>query len=34
MENEKYTQDQLIEFLNDGHKKNHHCFILIYLAFR
>ena len=32
MENEKYTQDQLIEFLNDGHKKNHHCFILIYLV--
>lgn len=32
MENEKYTQDQLIEFLNDGHKKNHHCFVLIYLV--
>jgi len=31
-EEEKYTQDQLIEFLNDGHKKNHHCFILIYLV--
>jgi hypothetical protein len=32
MENEKYTQDQLIEFLNEGHKKNHHCFVLIYLV--
>jgi hypothetical protein len=32
MENEKYTQDQLIEFLNDGHKKSHHCFVLIYLV--
>jgi len=32
MENEKYTQNQLIEFLNDGHKKNHHCFVLIYLV--
>jgi hypothetical protein len=32
MEEEKYTQNQLIEFLNDGHKKNHHCFILIYLV--
>lgn len=32
MEEEKYTQNQLIEFLNDGHKKNHHCFVLIYLV--
>lgn len=32
MENEKYTQNELIEFLNDGHKKNHHCFVLIYLV--
>ena len=32
MEDEKYTQDKLIEFLNDGHKKNHHCFVLIYLV--
>lgn len=32
MENEKYTQNELIEFLNDGHKKNHHCFLLIYLV--
>jgi hypothetical protein len=32
MEEEKYTQDQLIEFLNEGHKKNHHCFVLIYLV--
>ena len=31
-EEEKYTQNQLIEFLNDGHKKNHHCFVLIYLV--
>jgi hypothetical protein len=31
-EEEKYTQNQLIDFLNDGHKKNHHCFILIYLV--
>lgn len=31
-EKEKYTQNQLIDFLNDGHKKNHHCFILIYLV--
>ena len=32
MDEEKYTQNQLIEFLNDGHKKNHHCFVLIYLV--
>ena len=32
MEEEKYTQNQLIEFLNDGHKKKHHCFVLIYLV--
>ena len=31
-EEERYTQNQLIEFLNDGHKKNHHCFVLIYLV--
>lgn len=31
-EEETYTQNQLIEFLNDGHKKNHHCFVLIYLV--
>lgn len=31
-EEEKYTQNQLIDFLNDGHKKNHHCFVLIYLV--
>jgi hypothetical protein len=31
-EEEKYTQNQLIGFLNDGHKKNHHCFVLIYLV--
>jgi|UniRef100_A0A6C0E8F6 hypothetical protein len=32
MEDEKYTQDKLIEFLNDGHKIGHHCFVLIYLV--
>jgi len=32
MENEKYTQNELINILNEGHKKNHHCFVLIYLV--
>ena len=31
-EEEKYTQNQLIEFLKAGHKNGHHCFVLIYLV--
>ena len=31
-EKEKYTQDELIEFLKEGHKKGDHCFVLIYLV--
>ena len=31
-EKEKYTQEELIDFLKEGHKKGHHCFVLIYLV--
>jgi hypothetical protein len=31
-EEEKYTQNQLINFLKTGHKNGNHCFILIYLV--
>jgi len=29
---EKYTQDKLIEFLQQGHNMGNHCFVLIYLV--
>jgi len=31
-EEEKYTQNQLIDFLKAGHTEGHHCFVLIYLV--
>jgi thiol-disulfide isomerase/thioredoxin len=29
---DEYTQDELVDFLKEGHRKGNHCFVLVYLV--